>query len=369
VSGAASKAFNEIQERWISCHLYYHQDLDRVVSGFVHPVVASLIKAARIEAFFFVRDGLGGPHVRLRLRALPGSRDQALTEAQRFARDFLDRTPSTKPLEEEAIRRRNESILAADPHEIDDAVYPDNSFRVMPFRPEIQRYGGLSRFRVSLDFFTLSSVAAVEFLADHGGMPRSAQLAYAFRLLLQQALGFAADETELFDLLRYGVDSWGEMLPKVVERGDQVARSQQDLFLQIFHESVAEVSSLRAGSKSFAGASDFLVVGASRLSAAIGTADRAARARIGGSQLHMTASRLGLSNAEEVYVSCLLTLTLRKVRAASEEDLSWLGEEVAELAEDPVEALGNLLSPALAAFAELPAKGSGHSRLGDLDEL
>ena len=80
---------------------------------------------------------------------------------------FWKGTPSTKPLREEVIRNLSLSILASDPYENDASIYPDNSFQVVPFRPEIQRYGGPDRFRLSLDFFTLSSVAALEFLFRH----------------------------------------------------------------------------------------------------------------------------------------------------------------------------------------------------------
>lgn len=350
-----SRTLEEIQESWISGHLYYHQSLDPVVRGFVHPLVASLAKEGQINAFFFIRDGLGGPHIRLRLRVTPGARDSALAAMEQAARRFLDREPSTQPRDAEAIRQSNRHILAADPHEIDDSVYPDNSFQIIPFRPEIERYGGLSRFRSSLDFFTLSSVAAVELLAQLRGTPRSAQLVHAFSLLLEQALGFAADPIELADLLRYGVDSWGEALPKVIEKGDNVARSQMDLFLQLFEDSLAQARSLRTGGETPGEASDFLVAGASRLSAALGDADRRTRARVGGSQLHMTSSRLGLSNAEEVYLSRLLTVTLDEARARNAEDLSWIGENAVEgRAEDPGKALGALVAPALARLAEVP---------------
>ncbi len=357
MNSEALPAFDEIEEGWISCHLYYHQGLSRVLRGFVHPLVASLVKAAWIEAFFFVRYGLGGPHIRLRLRATAGSRDYVLKEAQRFAQDFLESTPSTKSLDEEVIRRSNEYILAADPHDIDDSVYPDNSFRLIPFRPEIERYGGPSLFRASLDFFTLSSVAALEFFSKHGNAARSTQLAHAFRLLLQQALGFAAHEIELCDLLRYGVDSMGEDMPAILEKGDRVARYQRDTFLQIFQRSLAGVHFLQVGGDSFEGASGLLVTGSRRLSAAIGFADYEARAWIGGSQLHMTASRLGLSNAEEVYLSRLLTVTLAAVQATAGESLSWLGKKTREAATavDADKALDGLLSPALAALVDIPA--------------
>jgi hypothetical protein len=326
------------QESWIAGHLYYHQSLNPLVKGFVHPLVVSLVKDGLINAFFFVRAGLGGPHLRLRLRVVPGAKEPALEAMQQSARRFLDLQPSTQSLEEEAIRRSNKAILAADPHEIDDAIYPNNSFQIMAFRPEIERYGGPSHFRASLDFFALSSVAAVEFLAQHGDALRSAQLTDAFQLLLQQALGFATDMNELSDLLRYGVDSWGEMMPKIVEKGDRVALSQRDVFLNLLHGSLAKMRSLPED------ASGYLVLGASRLSAALATADRAVRAGIGGSQLHMTASRLGLSNAEEVYLSRLLTAILREEGGSIKLEAS-PGAAEGELSD--------LLSPALARLAEI----------------
>ena len=186
--------------------------------------MTSLVQAGRIDAFFFVRYALGGPHVRLRLRVLPGLREIVLAEVERAAEGFLAAAPSAKSWEEEAIRRANESILASDPHETDDVVYPDNSFRVVPFRPEIERYGGPELYRASLDFFVLSSVAALELVLQQENAPRAARLGAAFRLLLLQAAGFAMDDAELADLLRYGVDSMGGTMPKILEKGDAVAQ-------------------------------------------------------------------------------------------------------------------------------------------------
>lgn len=353
-AGSEGVAAMDEVDLWVSGHLHYHQGLDRAVRGFVRPLVAALAKDRRIEAFFFIRHGLGGPHVRLRLRPAAGAGEAVLEAMRRRARTFLAREPSTRSMEEEAIRNANAYILAVDRHETDDAVYPDNHFRVAPFRPEIERYGGPSRFPLSLDYFTLSSVAALEVLAEHGDGPRSARLGQACGLLLRQALGFAADSQELADLLRYGVDSWGADLPKVVAKGDDVARAQAGPLLRLFSESLGEARAVRTGERP-PGLSPaaLLVAGAGVLSAAIGSGERALRARIGGSQLHMTASRLGLSPAEEVYLCRLLTLTLHQASAAEGTDLPWLGETPGRRAAvAPAEALGRLQAPALAALGE-----------------
>lgn len=347
----------EGRKQWLSGHLYYHEALDRVVRGFVHPLVDTLARDGSIMGFFFLRHGLGGPHIRLRLRPVAGAGERVLDEMEHFARTFLAREPSTRSMEEDAIRRSNTAILKADPHEVDDSVYPDNSYHVVPFRPEIERYGGPGRFRLSLDYFTLSSVAAVDFHFRLRGAARSVQLTQAYGLLLRQALGFAIGEDELADLLRYGVDWLGPDLPKVVEKGDEVAQSQMELFLQLLFSSLDEARTVRArGDASDLSPPGLLLMGASRLSAAIGPADRGSRLRIGASQLHMTASRLGITHAEEVYLSRLLTRTLDEACSSRGTDLSWIRETaVGKTAEGPASALRQLLPHALAA---LPGTGA-----------
>ncbi len=273
-----SNAVDELEQQWISCHLYYHEDLNRVVSGYVQPVVLALVAAAQIDAFFFVRYSLGGPHIRLRLRFLPGFKDEVLTAAQSFAREFLERAPSTKSLDEEFVRRITESILAFDPNETDNTIYPDNSLSIRPFRPEVQRYGGSRRLQASLDFFVLSSVTAVEFLERYGDASRSIQLEIGLCLLLKQAIGFAADETELLDLLRYGMDSWSSGgPPKIIDKADKVFGLQKEAFVQLFRASLGEVRSLLEDGEIASKAVDFLVLGAARLSTAVSGADRPTR--------------------------------------------------------------------------------------------
>jgi hypothetical protein len=333
-------------EAWIAGHLYYHQSLDLVARRFVHPLVVSLLKAEEVDAFFFVRYSLGGPHIRLRLRASSGSEERVLKAMRQSAHGFLEIAPSTCSVSEEAIRRANRAILAADPNEVDSSVYPDNSFRVAPFCPEIERYGGLDRLRISLNMFSLSSVAALDFLSMYGDAKRTIQLAQGFRLLFQQALGFAVDRTELSDLVRYGVDSFGQVLPTAVEKGDKVARLQMHVFLQLFWNSLGVVAP--PVGKPSPTASDILMMGSRRLSGTLGGADRATRLRIGGSHLHMTATRLGLSNAEEVYISRIMAVTLDEVLANYCEDLSWLDERTRSSAEFHGEALDDLLRPAFA---------------------
>lgn len=334
---------------WLSYHLYYHEDLSRAVLGFVHPAVSSLLSAGWIDRFFFVRYGLGGPHVRLRLRPLPGHAPLIDRAVRGSAEAFLSRSPSTARLDPEALQRQTQAMLVGDPHETDATVYPDNTLVAAAFRPEVQRYGGPDLLPVSLDFFTVSSAAAIDFLVRSGAEPRSRQLILALRLLLAQALCFAIDEEELLALLGYGVESWGEEAPTILAKGDRVFAAQPDAFRGIFRQEISDQLSTESPPD---GLGPVLGEAARLLSQAVGREDRPTRKRIGVSQLHMTATRLGLGNLEEVYISRLLSAAA----ALLEGDpgaRALLGDALARPARSP--SLEDLLPRVLAA---LPAWGA-----------
>lgn len=302
----------ENKSGWLNYHLYYHQDPGSAIDGFVRPLVVDLLRSDRIDRFFFVRYGLGGPHIRLRLHPRPGASDLVAEAAEDRARDFLASRPSTSNLTTPSILRGNQQLLASDPHETDNSVYPDNTFLAFPFRPEIERYGGPELWRDSLDFFVISSAAALELLREHGGEPRTRQVTLAFQILAGQALSFARDEEDLIVLLRYAVDIWGGRMSQAMEKADRVLAEKRKVFDQLFERELDFGVAVATRTE--------LNEGARRLAWAVRDADRSVHQRIGTSQLHMTANRLGLNNAEEVFLSQILT-RLAGERIASGESL------------------------------------------------
>lgn len=303
------KMCKEPWDSWSSYHLYYYEDLSRAVLGFVYPTVLALKRGNWVNGFFFVRYGLGGPHLRLRVRPVPGCSKIVDKTVREAAEEFFSRSPSRAFITKEALCRATEHILSRDPHETDGTIYPDNTLTASPFLPEVSRYGGSDLLPHSLDFFTVSSIAALDFLARFREEPRSRQLILALHLLLQQALGFSADPAELIALLDYGVLSWGEANPAILEKGDRVFAAQREALCQIFSQRVSELSS----EVSINSPAACLCKAARLLSRIIGQDNR--RRIIGTSQLHMTATRLGLSNLEELYISYLLSATAKSVLA------------------------------------------------------
>ena len=336
----------EDREDWIAGHLHYHQDLTPALFRLVAPLVGRLARAQAIDSFFFVRYSLGGPHLRLRLRLKDLGRRTEVGEAMAAAAaGFLAAEPSQSSWDDEKIRSFNERVLAGDPNEKDAAIYPDNFFRFAPFVPEVERYGGTEAMAASLQVFCLSSIAALRFAARFAGDAATggARLAEAMRLLFFQALGFASSRRELADLLRYGVDSFGSSAEKIIEKGKRVAASQADLLQNLNLPPLFAVPGEARGER------ELLFLGSRCLSRLLSGRDSETRARIGGSQLHMTASRLGINNIEEVYLSSLLGSALENAEPGLAESLLEPPfKEGDALAEDPLLFLGQLVSSAQA---------------------
>lgn len=300
---------------WRSYHLFYHGDLDRAVRLFVQPTVATLLDDGSIDSFYFVRYGLGGPHLRLRIRPVPDRALDADAVVERVATEFLDRWPSTEPLETEELQRR-QRIFLADSREEDVRTYPDNSLRKFPVRFELERYGGPELFPASLDVFALSSVAALDFLAGNEAEPRPRLLARQLRLLIRQAWGFSSDGAFFLDLVRYPILTWGEAMHGIVKRGDEAYGRNQQRFQDLIRVELENLARPAEGAHEPSRSSMLLSEGARLLAATLETADPTLRLRVSTAQLHMTANRLGLQNSYETYLGRLLVRAAEDLKAS-----------------------------------------------------
>ena len=322
--------------RWRAFHLYYHEQPDRLLDELVHPLVASLLARGEIDSFFFVRYFLGGPHVRLRVR-LCGDERAVAEEIRGAAEQFFRTCPSCLSIPIEKIREAHPTIMALDPAETDDTIYPDNTVRSAPFVPESERYGGAHRLADSLAYFALSSCRALRWLRERGGDPGT-RLSSALQHLGLWALALAGDEREALRLAHYPVASW-ELAPvRLVEKGDLAFGGQKD----------RHVLSLRVRIESLTTGGDWEGdLGADRHFE--GTLRGfPGRLRILTSQLHMAANRLGLHNSEEFYLARLLWRVMSEVAAVEPELWKRLGERLA--LREQVCPMGDCLAQAFASL-------------------
>ncbi len=286
-------------------HLYYHGDRDALLLELVRPLVERLEAADLSSRFFFIRYGLGGPHVRLRLETT-AEIHEIVEEA---AADFFARRPSTAPRPADELQRTTERLLRQEPGESDATLYPDNSVRAAPFVPEIERYGGAELFSASLDYFDASSRAALDFLADNAAEPPARRLPLALRELLHQAWGLARDEEEWRALVRHPAASVQEPLRPIVERADAVFEANDAAYHRLVEGIRHELDRLEDDAENLPPILD----AGRRLHRA--TAAAPDRGRLLTSQLHMSANRLGLKYSDEIYLSRLAERALEALPA------------------------------------------------------
>jgi hypothetical protein len=302
---------------WRGFHLVHHGDRDRLLRELVRPCAAGLLRDGLIRRFFWIRYDLGGPHVRLRLELDPARAAAVAERVRAEAAAFFQAVPPSAPLDGEVIRRRNRGIAAGDPSEAgtEDVVFPDNSVVEAPVRFETERYGGSALLDHSCDLFTVSSIAALDFLASEGLLPAGERLMHVFRMLVQQGWGHAHDGDAFSRLLGYALKSRAERWMPYMAAGDAAFARQRGLLCSILH---AELSALAAD-----GARPDLARGALELADVLGATPAARREDICASHLHMTANRLGLNNREEVYLGRIL---LQAAGAVAEADPGWWSE-------------------------------------------
>jgi hypothetical protein len=296
---------------WASYHIFYHERIDRVLLRLVLPLVRELGRQRKIASFFFLRYGLGGPHVRLRLLCAPRHRKSIDDALQRHAAEFFERYPSTMPRSEDEIRQRNRFFLDHDTAGGIDSVYPDNSVIELPFHPEVERYGGAELLEHSLRFFCLSSAYVLRQVERHPEAAKPHLLGLALRALLGQALGFAINREELSRLVTYA-DGQGESV--LAQRANQELERDREGYLRLLREEVESAGDPEA----LESITESMLTDAARLlRRRIRGASGPVQWQILGSQLHMTANRMGLLRAEEIYVGRILRSILQH---ASESD-------------------------------------------------
>jgi hypothetical protein len=335
---------------WHAFHFYYYDDRGRLLLDLIRPVVRELLSRREIDSFFFIRYGLGGPHVRLRLQVRPGAEERVAAEVEGAARRWFDQWPSRRRIEPELLARATARISWQDPAAGQEpAIQPDNSLRRAAFEPETERYGGSRYLPASLGLFALSSVTALRRLGQiAGGAGRGRLLAVAAETLWRQALGYAGDSVELARLLAYSREQWGRDHPRAAEQAAGAWERQQEALVALALREIERRLAL-APSPPLDGAQDPLAAGSLLLSRALGHLEPARRIYIGWSHLHMTANRLGLRNSEEVLLSALLAAALEEVRQRNPETVARLdpGPEPAGRQSSPAPDLSAGLGPVL----------------------
>ena len=143
---------------WLSVHLFYNEPWEDFLQQAVEPYVNTAIQTGIIQQYFFIRYWERGPHIRLRLKGNREMVKAVLTpNIQEHFETYFDSKPSirTEP---------NYPNLFPE----DSKWLPNNSFQIIPYEPELDRFGGLIGMEISERHFTLSSSIVLGLILEKG---------------------------------------------------------------------------------------------------------------------------------------------------------------------------------------------------------
>lgn len=167
---------------WLSTHIFYHGDQNRLIADLI-PQVAEAIGSTQL--FFFLRYWDGGPHVRLRLLVEP---DADIEQLESIVADITRIWFRNNPCDAITATAYDHSARVLGRYEQVDylpKMLPNCSVRTIPYRPERGRYGDGELLHRVEDHFAWSSQFAIEVLQK--APSRSSKMALAIRCGIETA--------------------------------------------------------------------------------------------------------------------------------------------------------------------------------------
>ncbi|MFC1419007.1 thiopeptide-type bacteriocin biosynthesis protein [Streptacidiphilus cavernicola] len=276
---------------WHGFHLFLHigtEETDNFLADDLAPLLDGLVAAGSARAWFFIRYGEDGPHLRIRLRGLSADAAADLPSA-------LARLAGARPGTEGPWPSRHAEV------------------RAVPYVPETERYGGAAALPIAEEVFVASSRAALLALRQKPSGASRVTLAVDVAIATATALGL--DRLGAAQWLRRHASGWRWTTEVPLLPGELIHAKVNSVFARQHAVLVERVRTLQEGLEQRS-AARWLVDWVDRVRAA----DREVRATVNGdearalwvwgSQLHMMLNRLGVTPDEERAVCRLAARTL-----------------------------------------------------------
>jgi thiopeptide-type bacteriocin biosynthesis protein len=167
------------QTGWLSVYLFYKGPLDEILRQLIGPFINE-VYGHYINQYFFIRYYENGPHIRLRLKG------DKLT---------LEKTTKSK-----LIQATNEYFSTA-------PYVKNGSVQIVPYEPELDRYGGRIGTAIAEKMFQVSSAIVLQILSLKEWNFQKA-VGASLQLNLIQLFLFFEDKTEIKKFVEFEHQNW-----------------------------------------------------------------------------------------------------------------------------------------------------------------
>ncbi len=203
-----------VEKQWISIHVYYSQPWNELLVKRIMPFVHPALETGLVEHFFFLRYWHKGPHIRLRFY---GQKDQLETilipNITTYLEDYFEFHPSY---------RKDPTYPEGFPES--EKWLSNNSVQVIPYKPELHRYGGDRGVRIAEKQFDSSSRTVFQkFLEKDKGWNYEDAMAIGVLLHISMVHGMRLDKTEAVQFFNMFSQSW---MPRVIASKKRAHKDQ-----------------------------------------------------------------------------------------------------------------------------------------------
>ena len=211
--------------QWLSAHVFYNGDQDRLMEATLWPLAKALKHSDAVTQFFFVRYWERGPHVRLRFK-VPNS-TEIPTIQQKIAaatRTHFLRWPSDGPLDAaayDALQKEQHSLEYGTQRTSAPGVVIGSCVEYIPYRPELQRYGGAVGMAISEKQFDASSTASCEMLMQLTEQ-REQKTTAGLKMMLEAVVAFGMHEKEALSFFASYLHYWKRHVPGIWRENLQI---------------------------------------------------------------------------------------------------------------------------------------------------
>lgn len=331
---------------WQALHIYYTSDSSPLLTECIGPLVRDLRARGLLHRYFFLNYWLEGPHVRLRLQPSSDAHNEVRCHADAAVAAFLARRPALYEADSEFLLDMYEDMFRMEySKEERIARYgtdgpmplrPNNSCVHVPYEPEYDKYGGQAGVDLAEWHFEHSSDLVLQLMETTNAHLRTVRLGLAAQLMIILSVSFLGDPDRVAQFLERYHDYWryafasldasnseryegnypseaAGLRVRFTELHAAIAAGRMEQ-LTTFGRSWAEhCAELRAGVIRLAREGQLLMPSrdGSSSRAAVTDFDTALQTLLS-PYLHMTNNRLGVTIADEAYLSYLLARMLRE---------------------------------------------------------